>query len=465
MFDYKENIGSTIRFYRESRGLTLKELAEDLDISYASLSKVESENQRIDSEFLLKVADYFGVSNDAMLNRLETENINERTGELHIRETLKYILDHYQEARLALFKNHEMGKHVRHIFKDILANEAELVQKRFYIMGSVGQGQWAEIPWMSIFIRDITTTATKGYYIVYLFKADMSGVYISLNQGWTYFKNKYGTKLGREKIRSTSNIIRKKLNITPDHMTATAITLGGRGDLAQGYENGHIFGRYYSADNLPSSKELISDLKELLITYKEIEYMIGERTLEQFNDYLLLSDDGHYLEEEQQQEEDFQNRVQSMLDKKVKIAEKNSMGEIETEDIPLPKPDPVFDKSRKARWPRDAQVAARALHLSKFKCAFDESHVSFTSKVTGKQYLEVHHLVPMRFQGEFDVSLDRESQLLALCPTCHRQIHHGTDEAKEIMLTKLFYDRREKLKAIGIEIDTDELCQMYGIER
>lgn len=132
-------------------------------------------------------------------NRLETENTNERTGELHIREAIQYILDHYQEARLSLFENHKMGNHVRSIFKDIIIDEANLNQDHLYIKGSVGNGRWAEIPWISIFNRDITTTATKGYYIVYLFKADMSGVYISLNQGWTYFKEKYQTKLGRKK--------------------------------------------------------------------------------------------------------------------------------------------------------------------------------------------------------------------------------------------------------------------------
>ncbi|MDI5789132.1 DUF3578 domain-containing protein [Bacillus licheniformis] len=38
------------------------------------------------------------------------------------------------------------------------------------------------------FLKNLTTSATRGYYIVYLFSADGSGVYVSLNQGWTYFK-------------------------------------------------------------------------------------------------------------------------------------------------------------------------------------------------------------------------------------------------------------------------------------
>ncbi|MBY0217908.1 hypothetical protein [Paenibacillus illinoisensis] len=64
-----------------------------------------------------------------------------------------------------------------------------------------------------------------------------------------------------------------------------------------------------------------------------------------------------------------------MLDKKAKVAEKNSIDEMEIEDAPLFRPNPVFEHSKNARWPRDAKVGARVLHLSKFKCSFDESHV------------------------------------------------------------------------------------------
>lgn len=458
MSGFKEYVGSVIRLYRESKGLTLRKLADDLDVPFTSLSKMESGDQRIDSEFLVKVADYFGVSIDTMLSRSldeADEDVHQSENKPGIREALRYILDNYHGARSELFKNHEMGNHVRNVIKKVLIDEANLDENRFFIAGSVGQGQWAEIPWISIFIKDITTTATKGYYIVYLFKADMSGVYISLNQGWTYFKNKYGTKIGREKIQSTAELIRKKMNTVPVNMSATKITLGGRGELAQGYERGHIYGRLYDANNLPSSKEIINDLKELLASYKEVEYMMGKRSVDQFNDYFLLSDDGHYLEEEQEQEENFQDNVQTAL---------NSTDEEDADEEPLSKPAPVFDKAGKERWPRDAQVAARALRLSNYKCAYDESHISFTSKVTGERYLEIHHLVPMKYQGEFNVSLDRTAQLLALCPTCHRQIHHGTDKEKETMLRKLFYDRREKLEKIGIEIGFKELSKMYGIE-
>ena len=49
-------------------------------------------------------------------------------------------------------------------------------------------GNWAQLPWIAIFNPKITKSAQSGYYIVYLFREDMKGVYISLNQGVTEYK-------------------------------------------------------------------------------------------------------------------------------------------------------------------------------------------------------------------------------------------------------------------------------------
>ncbi|MFP3571022.1 MrcB family domain-containing protein, partial [Paraburkholderia sp. SIMBA_030] len=81
---------------------------------------------------------------------------------------------------------------------------------------------------------------------------------------WTYFKDKYGTKLGKEKIKKTASIIRGKLNTIPRNMNLLNIDLKGNGDLARGYELGHICGRYYDVSNIPSKEEFITDLQNLL---------------------------------------------------------------------------------------------------------------------------------------------------------------------------------------------------------
>src|SRR5262249_52580282 len=38
-----------------------------------------------------------------------------------------------------------------------------------FVEGSAGAGNWAAVPWISVFDPAITTSATRGYYVVYLF--------------------------------------------------------------------------------------------------------------------------------------------------------------------------------------------------------------------------------------------------------------------------------------------------------
>ncbi|MFD6578625.1 MrcB family domain-containing protein, partial [Bacillus subtilis] len=132
--------------------------------------------------------------------------------DLTIQEIMIKVLKEYHKAKREMFKDHPIGTLIRHKIRESLFKDAELDQKTYHIVGSVGQGRWAEIPWISVFIKKLTISATRGYYIVYLFNADGSGFYVSLNQGWTYFKDKYGTKLGKDKIKKTASIIRGKLN-------------------------------------------------------------------------------------------------------------------------------------------------------------------------------------------------------------------------------------------------------------
>lgn len=80
------------------------------------------------------------------------------------------------------------------------------------IKGTVGKGQWASIPLLCIFDKRITNTPQKRFYIVYLFAEDMSGVYLSLNQGYTWYRNKYGLE-ENNKIKFVSDYLRTKLRI------------------------------------------------------------------------------------------------------------------------------------------------------------------------------------------------------------------------------------------------------------
>ena len=124
------------------------------------------------------------------------------------------------------------------------------------------------------------------------------------------------------------------------------------------------------------------------------------------------------------------------------------------------KPAPIFTNGHKS-YPRDRQTAINALVHAHYKCELDRNHPTFIRKKSDKPYTEPHHLVPMSFSDNFDVSLDREENIVSLCSNCHNEIHYGKEAKK--LIEKLFSDRKELLETIGISITIDELLKMYGI--
>lgn len=71
------------------------------------------------------------------------------------------------------------------------------------------------------------------------------------------------------------------------------------------------------------------------------------------------------------------------------------------------------------------------------------SHPTFIRKKSDKKYTEPHHLIPMAFSDEFDVSLDVEENIVSLCSNCHNQIHYGKDA--DVLLRKLYEERKDEL--------------------
>lgn len=57
--------------------------------------------------------------------------------------------------------------------------------KEFKIKGIIGNGRFADIPWVAIMNTNITETTTKGIDVVFLFSSDGENVYLTLNQGAT----------------------------------------------------------------------------------------------------------------------------------------------------------------------------------------------------------------------------------------------------------------------------------------
>lgn len=115
-----------------------------------------------------------------------------------------------------------------------------------------------------------------------------------------------------------------------------------------------------------------------------------------------------------------------------------------------------------AGYQRNPSVAATALVLADFKCEVDPRHQTFLSNAKGKPYVEAHHLIPFSNQANYAVSLDVTANIVALCPNCHRLMHHGQSHAKKQFLHSLLRIRKAKLAEKGLKIGESELMRLYS---
>ena len=109
------------------------------------------------------------------------------------------------------------------------------------------------IPWISILNPELTKTTQAGLYIVYLYSADMSKLFLSMNQGYTRheevakqsgYKGKARSERACETLKTEAQDLLAGLQareLVPARNIKT-ISLGADGDLPRGYEAGHIVG-------------------------------------------------------------------------------------------------------------------------------------------------------------------------------------------------------------------------------
>ena len=107
-------------------------------------------------------------------------------------EKVSKFLNEWVQATKEQFTEHPTAN----LFRKELKQEIEHIVKQtfesFDVKASVGAGNWANVPWISILNPAITSTTQDGIYPVYLFNADGSGFYLSLNQGTTIPTQNFG---------------------------------------------------------------------------------------------------------------------------------------------------------------------------------------------------------------------------------------------------------------------------------
>ncbi len=314
------------------------------------------------------------------------------------------------------------------IFKTIPSFFMKVLKERndeFKIVESIGKGYVADVPWICILHKEVTETPQQGIYIVLLFSADMSGLYLSLNQGVTDFINRFKTKrkVLNELKKSAYNI--QQLLPQPLKGISGPINLKSK-NLGSFYDAGNIQAFYYSKDDLPSEAQLTNDFLILLSSYDRIIRNTGTEI----------------------HEEDFQLQVNECASNKIKRS-----------DIVTSKP--IKKNISVQKLKRNLKASAFAIQESQFCCEVDPTHQTFTAEKTQKKYVEAHHLIPLQFQKEFKTNLDIPENIVSLCPNCHKLVHYGVFLEKKEILSRLFKQRKDKLKKFQIDLNENEFLDYY----
>ena len=127
--------------------------------------------------------------------------------------------------------------------------------------GRDSTGLKARIPWVRWHSRSRSPSATKGWYVVYLFHADGSGVSLCLSHGSTKMEGGSFVKRSPTEVEGVMNWARSVVgtDFDSDPSVGSGISLGNFG-LGEAYERTTLFSKFYRSDGIPEDDVLEADL-------------------------------------------------------------------------------------------------------------------------------------------------------------------------------------------------------------
>lgn len=184
---------------------------------------------------------------------------------------LRRIIEEYPLARLDPPRGHPLGTVIRKGAPDEVRQALAALDGPFLVKGSPGRGaHWAAIPWIAIFDPAVTTSATRGYYLVYLFPTHREAVHLSLAQGTVAAYREHGPR-ALNHLRASGDRLRQRLGDFADRLPLTSLDLGTTGDLPEGYEVAHILGLRYGLADLGDEGRLRRDLALGIDAYRALK--------------------------------------------------------------------------------------------------------------------------------------------------------------------------------------------------
>jgi 5-methylcytosine-specific restriction protein A len=304
-----------------------------------------------------------------------------------VQETLRTITTEYPKARNEPFAAHRLAAFIRQ--EAVTTVEAALGElgAGLLVEGSAGAGNWAAVPWISVFDPAITTSATQGYYVVYLFHASEPVVHLSLNQGTTAVREEFGAR-AREILQDRADLMRKRIADHSAALPVNKIDLASNARLPGDYAAGHALGVTYELNTLPDESRLRADLQNIVRAYRALTYRGG-------------------------------------ID-----ADVDSQSDL-TEEFGIPDGASVTETRKYAyhrKIERNRTAARQAKKFHGTRCQACDLDFAERYGDIGKGFIEAHHLRPIATLEEgVPVKYDVAADFAVLCSNCHRMIHRCPD--------------------------------------
>jgi 5-methylcytosine-specific restriction protein A len=255
-------------------------------------------------------------------------------------------------------------------------------ERSYKTEGSVGRGNWAETPWVAVFDLNVTDTATRGYYLVYLFRRDGQSAVLSLCQGTT--------AVYRTDRRNYEDILMARARAYVGYLGEQSLLGlqlgrvdlgGGRPPLTPGYEAGNIAATTYARDDVPGDEVLERDVQRLLALYRRLVENVDQ--------------------------------IQA------------------GEDEPLPRDRQEYEEQRLLRWHQRAEgrnrgAVAEAKRLQGYRCQVCDVDFEQLHGEDGRRCIDAHHLVPFAELGDGPRRLNPLDDFAIVCANCHRLLHSRT---------------------------------------
>nr|WP_254075634.1 DUF3578 domain-containing protein [Paenibacillus tritici] len=206
-----------------------------------------------------------GLSQLERLANEELQAYNAALQRFSLQGYLEKILAEYTSAKMEGFAGHSLGT----LFRQTLPSELKAlpsIDEQYKVQGSIGQGNWATVPWLAVLDKRITETTQHGEYIVYLFAEDMSAVYLTFNQGVTKPIQEKGRREGYAYLRDRKEALLDLLDLTNMNKDEN-IHLVDSG-LGQDYQVSTIAYIKYDRGNVPNDEQLIQDLENVIEDYR-----------------------------------------------------------------------------------------------------------------------------------------------------------------------------------------------------